>query len=350
MEFTYIKKNIKGYYITFPNKLDEKLYSNIGTTYDDFENYKWVLLNEEQLQFKSEHGDATVKEVFNMEMEPEPERTLEQAKIEKLTELQIFHATISKEMSFNGHDVWADKYNRSIMKSDAESAKANNIALFKFNQEVEMTPDEAIVLMNMMAEREYECDKVYKEKEQEINALEEIQSVDSYNVSENYPKKAEVNTSNLQNKKSEEEKYSVEKQISKFMTMQINTFDLTDEQALEVKMLYPLWESFIGGSLKKNYKVIYDNKLYKVIQEVPTVLENQYPSINTAALYTEINETNKGTYDDPIPYNNNMALEEGKYYSQGGVIYKCTRSTGIAVYHPLSALVGLYVEVADAEA
>lgn len=38
------------------------------------------------------------------------------------------------------------------------------------------------------------------------------------------------------------------------------------------------------------------------------------------------------------------ALESGKYYSQGGVKYLCTRDTGIAVYQPLADLVGVYVE------
>lgn len=41
-----------------------------------------------------------------------------------------------------------------------------------------------------------------------------------------------------------------------------------------------------------------------------------------------------------------MTLEEGKYYSQDGVTYKCTRSTGQAVYNSLKDLVGIYVEVA----
>lgn len=93
-------------------------------------------------------------------------------------------------------------------------------------------------------------------------------------------------------------------------------------------------------------KVQYNDKLYRVRQNIATVLENQPPSINTAALYEEINETVAGTKDDPIPYNNNMALEEGKYYSQDGVTYKCTRSTGQAVYANLSDLIGIYVEVA----
>ena len=65
-----------------------------------------------------------------------------------------------------------------------------------------------------------------------------------------------------------------------------------------------------------------------------------------ASLWTEINETHAGTVDDPIPYSGNMALENGKYYSQGGVTYRCTRDTGNPVYNDLAELVGLYVEVA----
>ena len=52
------------------------------------------------------------------------------------------------------------------------------------------------------------------------------------------------------------------------------------------------------------------------------------------------------TQDDPIPYEGNMALENGKYYSRDGVVYRCTRDTGNPVFQALSDLVGLYVEVA----
>lgn len=40
-----------------------------------------------------------------------------------------------------------------------------------------------------------------------------------------------------------------------------------------------------------------------------------------------------------------MELYAGQYYSQLGVTYRCTRATGTAVFHPLSELVGIYVEV-----
>ena len=135
----------------------------------------------------------------------------------------------------------------------------------------------------------------------------------------------------------------VNQMIGLFATS-INTMSLTDEQALQFKNLYPKWETFINQKLEKDYKVLYEDKLYKVKQTIEKVLQNQPPSIDTASLYEEINEANAGTLEDPIPYNNNMELYEGKYYSQNGVTYLCTRNSGQAVYQDLEALVVIYVE------
>lgn len=138
----------------------------------------------------------------------------------------------------------------------------------------------------------------------------------------------------------------VNQMIGLFATS-INKMELTDEQSLQFKDLYPEWATFINQKLEAGFKVLYEDKLYKVRQTLDKVLENQPPSIDTAALYEEINEANAGTKEDPIPYNNNMELFAGKYYSQNGVVYKCTRNTEQAVYQDLSGLVGVYVEVAE---
>lgn len=127
----------------------------------------------------------------------------------------------------------------------------------------------------------------------------------------------------------------------------INTMSLTDEQALRYKSLYPQWSDFIGKSLPENFKIQYLEKLYKTRQEISVVLDQdgyRPGETGSEALYEEINETNKGTLEDPIPYNNNMELFEGKYYSQNGVTYLCTRNSGQAVYQDLEALVVIYVE------
>lgn len=84
----------------------------------------------------------------------------------------------------------------------------------------------------------------------------------------------------------------------------------------------------------------------RLVRTSTPVLENQPPGSGTQSLYEEINETHAGTLEDPIPYNNNMELEEGKYYIQDGITYLCTRNTDIAVYADLKDLVGIYVEQA----
>lgn len=135
--------------------------------------------------------------------------------------------------------------------------------------------------------------------------------------------------------------------IINLLKVLITTATLTDAQALSCKSLYPTWESCIGKALNTGYKVTYKGALYKVRQNISSVLENQAPGVATAALYEEINETHAGTKEDPIPYNNNMKLELGKYYSQDGVVYLCSRDTGQAVYNPLKDLVGIYVTVIE---
>lgn len=132
---------------------------------------------------------------------------------------------------------------------------------------------------------------------------------------------------------------------------EISKRKLTAEEMLAVKNLYPRWgeDVKVGDAVTKRMKFLYDGKLYAVRQD-HTILAHYYPSENTAALYEEItleyNENGElGTLDNPIAYDGNMALEEGKYYIQGDVVYLCNRSTGNPVYHNLSELVGLYVEV-----
>jgi hypothetical protein len=76
------------------------------------------------------------------------------------------------------------------------------------------------------------------------------------------------------------------------------------------------------------------------------VLEVYPPSLSTAALYEVINYQHEGTIDDPIPYVPPMEIFNGKYYIQNDIKYLCNRDSGTALSHDLSALVGLYVELA----
>lgn len=115
-------------------------------------------------------------------------------------------------------------------------------------------------------------------------------------------------------------------QQQKLLRMTINTMSLTDEQALEVKDLYPRWEDLIGQTLKKGFRFVYGGNLYNVLQE-HTAQENWVPGTDTASLYaltgTNVDEEGEhaGTKEDPIPYEQMMLIEKGKYYTQDGVLY-----------------------------
>lgn len=121
---------------------------------------------------------------------------------------------------------------------------------------------------------------------------------------------------------------------------QINTLAVDDATALRMVAYYPDWTA--GTAYAVGDRLVYNGDLYKVLQ-AHTAQETWLPGTGTESIYTRIDEQHDGTKYDPIPYNGNMALEAGKYYSQSGVTYLCNRDTGNPVYHALAELVGLYV-------
>lgn len=131
--------------------------------------------------------------------------------------------------------------------------------------------------------------------------------------------------------------------MSMLIKEQINILSVDDATAVRMTVFYPEWAKDTAYTI--GYKVQYLGKLYKVIQ-AHTSQETWTPDI-TASLYTRIDEVHDGTKYDPIPYEGNMTLYNGKYYIEGGVTYLCNRDTGNPVYNKLSELVGIYVEVVE---
>ena len=127
---------------------------------------------------------------------------------------------------------------------------------------------------------------------------------------------------------------------------QINTLAVDDQTALLMIAFYPEYE--VDHEYKPGEKFVSAGKLYKVLQAHTSQSTWVPGAAGTESLYARIDEEHDGTKYDPIPYEGNMALENGKYYTQGGVLYRCTRDTGNPVYNTLAELVGIYVEVVTA--
>ena len=118
--------------------------------------------------------------------------------------------------------------------------------------------------------------------------------------------------------------------------------NISNEEALDyMAIIYP-WDYYLDKTLEVGMIVVYEDKPWRV-RQTHAPLEIYPPSLETASLYEAIDKEHSGTLDDPIPYMPPMEIFEGKHYAQDGVVYLCTRSSGVALTHDLSALVGHYV-------
>lgn len=136
-----------------------------------------------------------------------------------------------------------------------------------------------------------------------------------------------------------ERTFSLDEVTAMLITAQINTLSVDDNTALRMLNFYPEWAENTAYSV--GFKVQYNGKLWRVKQAHTSIVT--WEPVNAHSLWEQINETHSGTLDDPIPYDGNMALENGKHYAQDYTIYLCNRDTVNPVYNALAELVGLYV-------
>lgn len=138
-----------------------------------------------------------------------------------------------------------------------------------------------------------------------------------------------------------DEKAEQEATLEQMMVASARTsflIELPDAEAVKIPLCYPSWESYKGKPLTKlneqgkENRIEYQGEFWKVRQDIPVVLENQPPSIETASLYERIDVEHEGTIDDPIPYENTMTVHKDKYYIQNGVLYLCIEDSGQPLY------------------
>lgn len=119
--------------------------------------------------------------------------------------------------------------------------------------------------------------------------------------------------------------------------------DISNEEALDyMAIIYP-WDYYLDKVLTEGMMVTYEDKPWRV-RQTHTPLEVYPPSLDTASLYEAIDKEHSGEADDPIPYAPPMEIFVGKHYIEDGVVYRCTRDSGVALSHRLESLIGLYVE------
>lgn len=207
MKYVYIKKNHSTHFVEFSEALNPELYDNIGTTWQDYEDNKWVLLSSEQVAFREEHPNASVKEVYDMEMSPEPptpERTLGQAKREKIWEIEEYdHSSAVNgfiiRMGGQEMETWIDRETRADYKNSLDAAE--------LLEKTEVTPvfNGVPVTISVqtakqdLAKIQIYANQCYNATEQHkaaVNSLDAIEAVDAYDYKTGYPEKLVFELSN----------------------------------------------------------------------------------------------------------------------------------------------------------
>lgn len=124
------------------------------------------------------------------------------------------------------------------------------------------------------------------------------------------------------------------------LAKQINELDVDDNTALRMADYFPAWTA--GTGYCAGFMIHDVGRLWRCLQEHTS--QTGWEPENAPALWEQVCWHYEGTADDPIPYEGNMLLENGKHYCQNGEIYRCIRDSENPVYHSLAELVGLYVE------
>ena len=104
----------------------------------------------------------------------------------------------------------------------------------------------------------------------------------------------------------------------------IQSMSMTSAEALNVADFYPDWSE--GVEVKTGERYNCDGSLWEVIT-AHTTQASWKPSQDTLSLWKKVQAEHAGTLEDPIPYEQGMALEKGKYYTQYDVIYECIMGT-----------------------
>lgn len=205
-KYTYITKENKLTYIGLNDLLDPSC-NDIGESYLDFLAGKWVLLSADQVQFKEEHPDATVEEVFNMKLVEKVDEDiavneLARAKSDKLEAIyqqdsqsnKFFISVISEGKEVANSEFWMDKDLRnSLLNVTLPALQKNGDTTTRlWSNTIPPTSIEVPIdwALNCIPVIEIYAKKTYDLMQGNIAKVYEAQSVDEINridVESGYP-------------------------------------------------------------------------------------------------------------------------------------------------------------------
>lgn len=129
--------------------------------------------------------------------EPQPERTLEDAKHEKIVAIKDYDVSDAvNSFTINGEDYWLSKADRVGLMNSTNILKAagtQTASLWYNGNEIEVSCDALISMLSQLEIYALECYCVTEEHKAAVNALSSIASVDAYDVTADYPAQLSFN-------------------------------------------------------------------------------------------------------------------------------------------------------------
>ncbi len=128
---------------------------------------------------------------------------------------------------------------------------------------------------------------------------------------------------------------------------QAQVAELTDDEAKKVPALFPLW-SPDSKAYAVGDRVWYQSSLYKCVQAHTS--QSTWNPKDAVSLWANVSEESQeadGSREHPYQWEQGMTSYNGKYYTEDGVLYLCTRDSGAPLFHPIASLINLYFVVAE---
>ena len=135
--------------------------------------------------------------------------------------------------------------------------------------------------------------------------------------------------------------------------VQTMSFTSTEFSLLAKAELFPVWTA--GETYPQGRRIQHEGIVYEVVAPNGVTAEaHQPPSAEgMLAVYRPLStdpttgETPTGAQDDPIPYTYGMDVEEGKYYSYNGKLYKANLTMPACVWPPDTAGLWQWTEITE---
>lgn len=199
MIYTYIKRSVPARYVHLTQKLNSSDFNNLGSSYQDYLEDKWVLLSKQQVKFREENPSASVKEVFEMKLYEAPEYvpSIEELKARKIAEIDAHDISEAvNSFSIDGFNAWFSVQERLNYKQSVEAAKLLGVQELNFfigDVELSVSTEKAEKFLAALQLYADQCFIVTKRHKLAVEALDSTELIEAYDFTVGYPEKPVFN-------------------------------------------------------------------------------------------------------------------------------------------------------------